>query len=164
MGLPKLDDRSEKYSNSTPNRMTAHNEPNQRHVSGVLWILFGLSLAFLVGVQIYVGKVERATSAQASALADQSVLTTQGPIIPVTVRELWLSWEAATGATHYELRIHSVRGNPVVDPVIVYETQWRPSDAVVPGLVPGGYRWTVEALDSSGQKLAESATGTFKIG
>jgi len=168
MGTPQLDLRSEGQNVERPegasSRMSAPNEPNQLHVNRVLWILFGLSIAFLIGVQIYVGRVENAAKAEATELTDLSLLETESPIVSVVPRELWLSWDSATGTTHYNLRIHSMRGIPVVDPVIVYETQWRPSDAVIPGLTPGKYRWTVEAMDSSGEKLAESATASFEIG
>ena len=167
MGTPELDLRSEERKverlEGASSRMSSPNEPNQLHVNRVLWILFGLSIAFLIGVQVYVGRVENAARAGSTELADLSLLTTESPIVSVVPRELWLSWGAAIGTTHYNLRIHSTRGAPVVDPVIVYETQWRPSDAIVPGLTPGKYRWTVEAMDSSGQKLAESATATFEI-
>jgi hypothetical protein len=34
---------------------------------------------------------------------------------------------------------------------------------MLPGLVEGRYRWSVDALDSSGNVLARSGPGTFEV-
>lgn len=134
-----------------------------RHVSPLLWGLFALSLLFLGAVQIYVGRIERVAFSESEAFAQLPLILSEGPETPVSSHDLELRWEPVSGAEIYHLRILTDRNSPVLDPVEVWTTSWRPSSEALPGIVEGRYRWSVEALDSSGKVLARSGPGTFDV-
>lgn len=134
-----------------------------RRVARLLWTLLGLSLLFLGAVQIYVGRVERATYAASDSLAELPFIPSEGPDLPVPANSLELRWAPVSEATRYHLRIRTDRNAPVLDPVEVWTTTWRPTYEMLPGFVEGGYRWSVEALDSSDKVVARSAWGTFEV-
>lgn len=134
-----------------------------RKVSTVLWIILGVSVAFLALVQFLVDRLEVPTIPAASLVAEAPVLTTYSPIGSTTPAGLSLGWQEVSGATTYNLRIHAPDGSPVVDPLPVWGTSWTPADQVMPGLASGGYTWSVEALDSAGTVLAKSLAATFTI-
>lgn len=132
-------------------------------VAPILWILLGISAIFLVGVQIYVHRVHTAAEVTAADVPELPLMSAFGPLDAVQQTDLELHWDSVQGAVQYDLRILTDRGAPVVDPVRVWSTVWRPVDELLPGLNRGTYRWTVEALDSSGTVLARSLEMEFGI-
>ncbi|MEZ4649915.1 MAG: hypothetical protein R3E97_14220 [Candidatus Eisenbacteria bacterium] len=137
--------------------------PNPLHINRVLWVLLGVATVFLVGVQLYLrtsGQVDQPTHSQVAEMATLSVIS---PVMPVRAPELRLSWDRTAGAVNYLVRIHALNGTPVVDPMIVWGENWRPSEELLPGLQSGPYRWTVEAVDGAGRVLARSLVTEFEI-
>jgi hypothetical protein len=134
-----------------------------RRVALLLWGLLALSLLFLGAVQNYVGRVERATYAASDAFAEAPSIPSEGPDLPVPANSLELRWAPVSDATRYHLRILTDRNAPVLDPVEVWTTTWRPAYEMLPGFVQGRYRWSVEALDASSRVVARSAWGTFEV-
>jgi hypothetical protein len=132
-------------------------------VAPTLWILLGVSLAFLIGVQIYVKRVEATVVTTAEEFPALPLMSAFGPLEAVSASDLELRWDEVPGALRYALRILTDRNAPVVDPAEVWSTTWRPTEQLLPGLRRGGYRWTVEALDSSGTVLARSAPMDLRI-
>lgn len=142
---------------------SASERPNPLHINRFLWLLLGLATVFLVGVQIYLrtnGPVDSPSEAQVGEVATLSVIS---PVMPVRGTDLRLSWDRTPGAVNYLVRIHTVPGVPVVDPMVVWGENWRPSDELLPGLQAGSYRWTVEAVDGAGRVLAQSLPTEFEI-
>lgn len=133
------------------------------HVAPVLWTLLGLSVLFLVGVQIYVHRVEQSVQATAQDVPGLPLMSAFGPLDAVPRNDLELRWDSVSGAVTYELHILTDRGAPVLDPAEVWSTTWRPTDQLMPALTRGTYRWSVEALDSSGNVLARSVGMEFGI-
>ena len=152
---------SETAGRARARRSTPVQDMSPRHVAPLLWGLLILSILFLGGVQIYVKRIDRA--ALPGTFAELPLILSEGPASPVSRRSLELRWGAVAGATAYHLRILTDRNDPVLDPVEVWSTAWQPSDEALPGLVPGRYRWSVDALDSAGSVLGRSAPGTFEI-
>jgi hypothetical protein len=144
-------------------KSTPVQDTSPRHVAPLLWGLLVLSLLFLGGVQLYVGRIERAILPASDAFAELPLIMSEGPASPVSRHALELRWAAVSGATTYHLRILTDRNSPVLDPVEVWTTSWTPSLEMLPGLVEGRYRWSVDALDSSGNVLARSGPGTFEV-
>lgn len=136
--------------------------PGRSRRSYVLFGLLGLSVLFFASVQVYVSRLE-AQRADASLVADLTGMTVTSPSRPVYPRELRLSWEPVDGAVAYRLRVRTANGAPVVDPLETFGTAWYAPNQVIPGLVPGPYVWTVEAIDSAGIGLARSGEHTFEI-
>lgn len=129
----------------------------------ILFGLLGLSIAFLIFVQFYVARVESAHQIDAGMIGELTGMTVTTPSRAIYPRELRLSWEPVNGATSYLVRVRADDGRPVVDPMETMGTTWYPPNTVIPGLVPGGYVWTVEAIDGSGIALAKSQAESFSV-
>jgi len=138
-------------------------ETSPWHVAPLLWGLFALSLLFLGAVRMYVSRIERVSFAESEVFAGLPLIVAEGPEAPVSRHSLELRWEPVTGAELYHLRILTDRNSPVLDPVEVWTTSWTPSPEALPGIVEGRYRWSVEAIDSSGRVMARSGPGTFEV-
>ena len=108
-----------------------------RHVLPLLWGLFALSLLFLGAVQIYVGRIERVAISESEAFAELPLIVSEGPETPVPRHSLELRWAPISDAEVYHLRILTDRDSPVLDPVEVWTTSWRPSSEALPGIVEG---------------------------
>ena len=137
--------------------------PNPLQVNRMLWILLALATVFLVSVRIYAQKYWNPAAVSAGSIAEIPILDATAPSIPVLPGELTLRWDAVPAAVQYNLRIHTLEGTPVVDPMIVWGEQWRPSDQLLPGLTPGPYRWSVEAVDGPGRIIARSLPMDLEI-
>lgn len=129
----------------------------------MLWILLALSAVFLGGVQIYVRQAGSVAPVTVDAVSEEAILDAFSPVEPVRATDLSLSWKRVSGAVQYQIRIHTLQGTPVVDPMGVWGEQWRPSEELLPGLTPGAYRWTVEGVDAAGQVLARSLPMELEI-
>ena len=138
-------------------------EPSAFQVNRMLWILLGVATIFLAAVQVYVQKFGDSVSVSTANVAEVSILDATSPVLPVLAVELALRWDTVPGAVQYRLRIHTLQGTPVVDPMLVWGEQWRPSAELLPGLTPGPYRWSVEAVDGADRILARSLPMDLEI-
>ena len=118
---------------------------------------------FLISVQFWVQRSGTASRVSPESVAEVAVLDAISPVLAVPPAELILSWHRVPGALQYRLRIHTLQGTPVVDPMLVWGEQWRPSSELLPGLMPGPYRWSVEAVDGAEQVLARSMPMDLEI-
>lgn len=138
-------------------------DPNPFQINRMLWILLGLATVFLVAVQIYVRTSGNSLPLSTESVAEVPILDAMSPVLPIRAVDLSLRWDTVQGAVQYHLRIHTVQGTPVVDPMLVWGEQWRPSSELLPGLMPGSYRWSVEAVDGVGRILGRSLPMEFEI-
>jgi len=125
------------------------------------WLAIAASLGFYSAVQY---ALHLRVEAPPTVVSEVGLIPTQGPSTPLPAGQLWLKWQSVDGAERYDLRIHDLHGSPVVDPMPAYGTTWNPPDDLLPGLIDGSYRWTIEAVDGAGQVLARSLPAEFKIG
>lgn len=139
------------------------NAPRARRPLGIsfpLWTLLAVSLGFFLTVQLHARVLPRTASVNAQSVP---VLQVDGPATGFSAGQLWLRWDAATGADRYLLHISTSAGETIVDPLPVYGTVWNPPDELLPALDRGQYEWYVEAVDAEGALLARSTPATFSV-
>jgi hypothetical protein len=129
-------------------------------ISWPLWLLLIASFAVMVGTRAYVRHVERdLVSPPRRAPAVEMI----SPDRAVRAGDLHLSWQSVEGASAYRLHVTSITGGIIVDGLCITETDWFAPEDALPALVPGEYRWSVDALDESGEPFRRSAQESFRI-
>jgi hypothetical protein len=131
--------------------------------SGSMWGLLVLSLAFLVGVQIYLHRHPGTDLPGETDGSSLPVLSASSPVEVTSIAALHLAWEALPAAAGYQLTIFTLTGGVVVDGLPVESTDWVPPAEAIPALPPGEYQWQAEAVDINGKVIASTDWTKFRV-
>jgi hypothetical protein len=129
------------------------------------WAVWGVAFALLVVAVVVVAVFVRIDKVgQAERIAGQVArvppvaIVVQGPVGLLDARPDGFRWAALQGAASYVVTVREKETGEVVIERPVSVPYLTPTDGESSNLVPGGYRWTIEARRADGTRAGSAET------